>query len=62
MTAIDTIATGWKWFINSSKAHYIGLDGRSLCGKWLSLSNAGIETGNDDSPDNCRACRRNLKP
>lgn len=51
---------GWVWFLNSRKAHYIGSDGRSLCGKWAYLGSS-FEQGKDNSPDNCASCKRKLK-
>ena len=49
---------GWGFPSNSRKAHYfVGV--RSLCGRWLFFGS--LELGNDDSPDNCLACRRKLK-
>jgi hypothetical protein len=43
-----------------SKWHYIGEDGRSLCGKWLHLIGP-LEHGNDNSADNCAECKRRLE-
>ncbi len=51
---------GWTWLINSKKWHYFDKDGRSLCGRWLTFGRE-FEQGNDNSPDNCKACRRELK-
>lgn len=53
------LTEGWKWIIESRKWHYFR-NGRSLCGRWATLSNAGFETGNDDSPDNCAECKRKI--
>ena len=50
---------GWTWLHNSKKWHYF-VDGRSLCGRWMLFSNPGLEQGNDDSPDNCKACSKKL--
>lgn len=45
---------GWNWLHNSRKWHYFA-DGRSLCGKWMTLgTNADAEQGGDASSDNCR--------
>lgn len=49
---------GWAWLINATKWHYFRTDGRSLCGRWMLLSNNATERGNDNSPDNCKSCRR----
>lgn len=50
---------GWNWLFNSSKWHYFR-EGRSLCGKWMTLGNPEYQQGNDNSPDNCAACKRKL--
>lgn len=60
MSKPKTLLAGWKGLTNASKWHYFDVAGRSLCGRWLTMSRAGLETGNDDSPDNCLACRRKL--
>ena len=49
---------GWGFPANSRKAHYF-IDGRSLCGKWAFFGN--LEDSNDDSPDNCTACKKALQ-
>jgi len=51
---------GWGYVNQSPKWHYF-IDGRSLCGKWLGLGLGELEQGKDDSPDNCKECRRRLK-
>lgn len=51
---------GWTWLVNSRKWHYF-INGRSLCGKFLLLVVPELEQGNDDSPDNCVICRRELE-
>jgi len=53
------MAEGWTWLWNSRKRHYF-LDGRSLCGRFLLLGHPELKHSNDDSPDNCTACRRKL--
>ena len=58
-TLSERLAEGWVWPVNAKKAHYFGADGRALCGKWLMLR-ATFEDGNDDSPDNCAACKRKV--
>jgi hypothetical protein len=50
---------GWSYLINATKWHYFKADGKSLCGRWLILGGKR-EQGNDDSADNCKACRRKL--
>lgn len=49
---------GWGWPINSRKAHYY-IGGMSLCRKWMMLG-GNLEQGNDDSADNCKACKTKL--
>ena len=51
---------GWKWLYNATKWHYFAQNGHSLCGKWMTLTLDGTETGDDDSTDNCAACRKKL--
>lgn len=48
---------GWGYISNSRKWHYY-VNGRSLCRKFMKLSSADLEQGNDDSSDNCAECRR----
>lgn len=50
---------GWVWALNWRKAHYVK-NSRSLCGNWLYLGTL-FEQGNDNSADNCAACKRKLK-
>jgi len=50
---------GWGWIRDTRKWHYF-VDGRSLCGKWMGLGLGELEQGNDDSPDNCVACKKAL--
>ena len=51
---------GWGWLHNSTKWHYFR-EGRSLCGKWMMLgSGDDLETGNYNSPDNCKGCKNKL--
>lgn len=54
------MSEGWGWLLNARKWHYFGPDHRALCGKWMRMSGAALETGGDDSPDNCNACRQVL--
>lgn len=53
---------GWTWVIGSSKWHYFAGETTSLCKKWWVpfLNSASLESGNDDSRDNCALCRRTL--
>lgn len=50
---------GWTWLYNATKWHYFR-DGYSLCGKWMILGEQDYEQGNNDSPDNCKSCKRKL--
>jgi hypothetical protein len=51
---------GWFWPVNSRKAHfYKEGDDTSVCGKWLVFSSVR-EQGNDNSSDNCAACKKRL--
>jgi len=54
---------GWA-FVNygygvTRKAHYIGENCRSLCGRYIWIG--PVEQGNDNSSDNCAICKRKLK-
>lgn len=40
--------------------HYVGTDGRSLCGKWAYHVGLIVE-GNDEHPENCLACEKKRK-
>jgi hypothetical protein len=49
---------GWGKPARTKKWHYfVGI--RSLCGRWAYRGE--LEQGNDDSPDNCAACRKKLE-
>ncbi len=54
---------GWAFVLGigfaTKKAHYIGEDHRSLCGRYLWFGY--VEEGKDNSPDNCAECKRRLK-
>lgn len=56
---VKSATEGWNWLLNSSKWHYFR-GGRSLCGNWLGLGLTEYQQGNDESPDNCKACRKKL--
>ena len=51
---------GWGFPRGSQKAHYFQEDGMSLCRKW-GFYRGDKEQGNDDSPDNCIACKKALQ-
>jgi hypothetical protein len=59
MEEIDNapVRRGWGWPLNSKKAHYF-IGAESLCRRWL--YGGELEEGNDNSPDNCRACAKKL--
>lgn len=50
---------GWGNLFNSRKWHYF-IEGKSLCGKWMLMGNGNLVDGQNDSPDNCAACRKKL--
>lgn len=56
---------GWGFPGGSKKAHYFIIEPgaaftNSLCSKW-GFYGGLTEQGNDDSPDNCSACKKMLK-
>lgn len=51
---------GWGFPRRSNKAHYFLKNGMSLCGKY-GFYNGPKEQGNDESSDNCTACKKALK-
>ena len=57
---MSNLTEGWTWLIQTPKWHYF-VERRSLCGKWLLFGNPELEQGNDNSPDNCKACLKKLK-
>ena len=59
--AIDKRVEGWTWTHGGRKWHYYR-DSRAICGGWLLLKHPseGYEIGNDDSADNCAACKRKI--
>ena len=50
---------GWTWLIGANKWHYMR-NKKSLCGKWFTLGKPELEQGNNNSLDNCQACRKKL--
>ena len=57
---MSELQIGWwnpRPFNSRSKFHFVGVDRRSLCGKWAYLA-GDIEDGNDEHIDNCAECRR----
>lgn len=59
MAKNDELKEGWTWLTNSSKWHYF-VNKKSLCGRFAIWSDDDLEQGNDDSEDNCAACKRKL--
>lgn len=53
--------TGWGLIQGAKKYHYFDTEGRSLCGRVLKFTDAGLEDSNDESPDNCAECKRRIK-
>ena len=51
---------GWGFPRRSKKAHYFLENGMSICNKY-GFYRAEKEQGNDDSNDNCTACKKALK-
>ena len=59
--AMSKTKEGWGFPGQARKAHWMLDSGRSLCGGW-GFYQGPVEQGNDDSPDNCQACKqRRLK-
>lgn len=61
MSAERNPTEGWTWTQNSRKWHYFR-EKRAICGGMLMFvhPSEGYEVGNNDSTDNCAACRRKL--
>lgn len=55
---MDKPIEGWAWLSNATKWHYFR-DSRSLCRRWMFLGDE-LESGKDNSPDNCESCKRAL--
>lgn len=51
---------GWGLPRRSNKFHYFLANGMSLCNKY-GFYHGTKEQDNDDSPDNCTACKKALK-
>ncbi|MHC4620354.1 MAG: hypothetical protein ACYTEQ_21605 [Planctomycetota bacterium] len=54
----EEIKEGWGLPALSRRWHYF-VNGKSLCGRWLFTG--PVESGNNDSLDNCATCRRKFK-
>lgn len=50
---------GWTWLWNSTKWHYFK-NGQSLCRRFMLLGKGDFEQDNNNSPDNCKACKKVL--
>lgn len=50
---------GWTHLYNAYKWHYFR-NYESLCKKWMILSDAALEQGMNQSPDNCAMCMRKI--
>ena len=59
--ALTSDTEGWTWLHNAKKWHYFR-GGKSMCGQWQLFKhpNEGYEIGNENSTDNCKACKRAL--
>ncbi len=53
---------GWWWPGAARKAHFFGMDGRSLCGRWACPGHypATFPLAIALGPDNCMACWKKL--
>ena len=53
--------TGWwnpEQYSTRTKFHYVGEDGRTLCGKWGYIGFGELEEGNDIHSKNCCKCQK----
>jgi hypothetical protein len=57
---MSEVKEGWGFPSRSNKAHYFMANGMSLCNKY-GFYHGQKEQGNDDSNDNCTACKKALK-
>lgn len=57
--AVDPKTEGWTWTQGGRKWHYYR-NGRAICGGMMLFAHPGegYELGNNDSKDNCAACKR----
>ena len=51
---------GWGWIYGAVRWHYFR-NFQSLCRKWEIFYNDSLDPGNNDSPDNCKRCRKRLE-
>ena len=56
---MEELKEGWAESYGSRKWHYF-VDGRSLCRNFGLIGNELLKEGQDNSPDNCTACKREL--
>lgn len=61
MAEVDKAKEGWTWTQGSRKWHYYR-ERRAICGGMLLFvhPSEGYELGNNDSKDNCAACKRRI--
>lgn len=58
---VQQVQEGWTNFHGQSrKWHWIGPDGRSLCGKWGMFIEHDLDPKTTPSPDNCAGCWKRL--
>jgi len=57
------IKEGWTWLSNANTKWHYFRNGESLCGRWMifSVKDEDMHQGNDQSPDNCKACMKALQ-
>ena len=55
-----SVKEGWGYSPHISKKWHYFVNGTSLCRK-IGFFHGELEQGNDDSPDNCTACKKALK-
>jgi hypothetical protein len=58
--SMNEVKEGWGFPSRSNKAHYFLANGMSLCSKY-GFYHGQKEQGDDDSDDNCTACKKALK-
>lgn len=55
------LTEGWAWLFGCGEKWHYFVNQESLCGKYIKFTKGGLEQGNDNSPDNCKACRKKLE-
>lgn len=51
--------SGWVYLLNSKKEHYM-VNGKSLCGRWMVLSEGGVVKRNPNKKTDCKTCLKKL--